>query len=334
MLSWKTEGLKTGDGSEIRYFKWISVLLLKNYFKCIDCTVVRFLILILLCCYAVLPLSLVSGISLQRNGGLFGNHVNHVGDEQGTAHPTTVTQRPLQILPFSCSASFEPTQTGRRASSNDRERETEMNSSPIQYNHHYHPPHPRNYPNCNSTCHQSPIPSNANLNNANVPSLLSMTNGRQQKCLLRRDRTSSIKNASSVSTYSKAVHEKPWKSHSTRSVHWKLQVILKWTTKTASIIVIITFVCSLEIPTSILFCVNQSCHRSSVYDSYDWIVSWWYDCIVLQIHSIVHVINSKQTPNINKISCRRFCFLTIHNIEMQPTALKNVLKTLYTAQKN
>uniref|UniRef100_A0AAQ6IQA7 Voltage-dependent L-type calcium channel subunit alpha n=1 Tax=Anabas testudineus TaxID=64144 RepID=A0AAQ6IQA7_ANATE len=132
----------------------------------------------------------------RRNGGLFGNHVNHVGDEQGTTQPTTVTQRPLQILPFSC--------------------KTEMNSSPIQYNHHYHPPLPYNYPNCNSTCHQSPIPSNANLNNANVPSLLSMTNGRQQKCLLRQDRPSSTKNGSSVSTYSRAVHEKPWKSHSTR----------------------------------------------------------------------------------------------------------------------
>lgn len=164
--------------------------------------------------------SLVSGVSLQRNGGLFGNHVNHVNaDQQGYSHPTTVTQRPLQILPFSCSASIEPTQTGRRASGvDDKGGETEMNSSPIQYNHNYHTPHPYNYPNCISTCHQSPIPSNANLNNANVPSLLSMTNGRQQKCLLRRDRASSTKNGSSVSTYSKGVHDKLWKSHSTRSV--------------------------------------------------------------------------------------------------------------------
>ncbi|KAM7404441.1 hypothetical protein PAMP_011786 [Pampus punctatissimus] len=154
----------------------------------------------------------------RRNGGLFGNHVNHVSpDQQGASHPTTVTQRPLQILPFSCSASIEPTQTGGRASDNDRRGETEMNSSPIQYNHHYHTPHPYNYHHCNSTCHQSPIPSNANLNNANVPSLLSMTNGSQQKCLLRRDRPSSAKTGSPVSTYSKGVHDKPWKSHSTRS---------------------------------------------------------------------------------------------------------------------
>uniref|UniRef100_A0A3B4USW6 Voltage-dependent L-type calcium channel subunit alpha n=1 Tax=Seriola dumerili TaxID=41447 RepID=A0A3B4USW6_SERDU len=130
-------------------------------------------------------------VSLQRNGGLFGNHVNHVGgDQQGSSHPTTVTKRPLQILPFSCNSSTEPPQIGRR------------------YNHHYHSPHPYNYPHCNSTCHQSPIPSNANLNNANVPSLLSMTTGRQQKCLLRRDRPSSTKNGSSAITRSKGAQDK------------------------------------------------------------------------------------------------------------------------------
>lgn len=163
--------------------------------------------------------SLFSGVSLQRNGSLFGNHVNHVSvDQQGSSHPTTVTQRPLQILPFSCSASIEPTQTVGRVSDNDRGGETEINSSPIQYNHHYHTPHPYNIPHCNSTCHQSPVPSNANLNNANVPSLLSMTKGRQQKCLLRRDRPSSFKIGSPVSAYRKGMHDKPWKSLSTRSV--------------------------------------------------------------------------------------------------------------------
>ncbi|KAK2897852.1 hypothetical protein Q8A73_014232 [Channa argus] len=161
----------------------------------------------------------------RRNGGLFGNHVNHVsGDEQGTTHPTTVTQRPLQILPVSCSTATEPAQTDRRASSNDRKGETELNSSPIQYNHYYHPPHPYNNPNCNSTCHQSPIPSNANLNNANVPSLLSMNNGRQQMCLLQRDCPSSTRNESSVSTYSKGVHKKSWKSHSTRTRYYEAYI--------------------------------------------------------------------------------------------------------------
>ncbi|KAM8754235.1 voltage-dependent L-type calcium channel subunit alpha-1D isoform 7-T7 [Acanthopagrus schlegelii] len=161
----------------------------------------------------------------RRNGGLFGNHVNHVSaDQQGYSHPTTVTQRPLQILPFSCNASTEHTGTGRGASDDDRVGETEMNSSSIQHNHHYHSPHPYDYPHCIPTCHQSPIPSNANLNNANVPSLLSMTNGRQQKCLLRRDRPSSTKNGSSVSTYSKGVHDKLWKSHSTRTRYYEAYI--------------------------------------------------------------------------------------------------------------
>uniref|UniRef100_A0A3P8QNY7 Voltage-dependent L-type calcium channel subunit alpha n=1 Tax=Astatotilapia calliptera TaxID=8154 RepID=A0A3P8QNY7_ASTCA len=137
----------------------------------------------------------------RRNGSLFGNHVNHIGgDQQGSSHPTTVTQRPLQILPFSSAASTEPP-----------EGETELNSSPILCNQLHHTTH---YPHCNSTCVQSPIPSNANLNNANVPSLLSMTIARQQKCLIR-SRPSSTRNASSTTTYSKGLQGKPWKSHST-----------------------------------------------------------------------------------------------------------------------
>ncbi|XP_063321232.1 voltage-dependent L-type calcium channel subunit alpha-1D isoform X3 [Pelmatolapia mariae] len=157
----------------------------------------------------------------RRNGSLFGNHVNHVGgDQQGSSHPTTVTQRPLQILPFSSAASTEPPQIVRRASSDDREGATELNSSPILYNQLHHTTH---YPHCNSTCVQSPIPSNANLNNANVPSLLSMTIARQQKCL-RRSRPSSTRNASSTTTYSKGLQGKPWKSHSTRTRYYEAYI--------------------------------------------------------------------------------------------------------------
>uniref|UniRef100_A0A3Q2Q2L2 Voltage-dependent L-type calcium channel subunit alpha n=1 Tax=Fundulus heteroclitus TaxID=8078 RepID=A0A3Q2Q2L2_FUNHE len=148
---------------------------------------------------------------VKRNGGLFGNHVNHVGMDYG--QPTTVTQRPLQILPVYCTPSIAPTQICRRASSSDKEGEMETNSSPIHCNHHHHhSPHLYDY--CNSTYPQSPIPSNANLNNANVPSLLSMTSGRQQKSLLQRCRPSSARNKSST-TYSRGLHNKPWKSHST-----------------------------------------------------------------------------------------------------------------------
>uniref|UniRef100_A0A3P8QLK9 Voltage-dependent L-type calcium channel subunit alpha n=1 Tax=Astatotilapia calliptera TaxID=8154 RepID=A0A3P8QLK9_ASTCA len=146
----------------------------------------------------------------RRNGSLFGNHVNHIGgDQQGSSHPTTVTQRPLQILPFSSAASTEPPQIVRRASSNDREGETELNSSPILCNQLHHTTH---YPHCNSTCVQSPIPSNANLNNANVPSLLSMTIARQQKCLIR-SRPSSTRNASSTTTYSKGLRTRYYEAY-------------------------------------------------------------------------------------------------------------------------
>uniref|UniRef100_A0A3B3Z834 Voltage-dependent L-type calcium channel subunit alpha n=1 Tax=Periophthalmus magnuspinnatus TaxID=409849 RepID=A0A3B3Z834_9GOBI len=79
----------------------------------------------------------------RRNGGLFGNHVNHVGADQ--TQPTTVTQRPLQILP----------------STLDRTHPEQPSSpSPPLLNHY-----------CNSS-RQSPIPSNANLNNANTPTVL------------------------------------------------------------------------------------------------------------------------------------------------------------------
>lgn len=142
---------------------------------------------------------------MQRNGGLFGNYINHVSaDKQGYCHLTTVTQRPLQILPLSCSSAVEPTTTDGSASGEERQ----MNPSTIH--NHYHQPH--NHP----SCHQSPIPSNANLNNANVPSHLAMTTGRQQRCLLRRDRPSSTKNGSSACTYTKGAHVKSWKSHLSR----------------------------------------------------------------------------------------------------------------------
>uniref|UniRef100_A0A3P9HN73 Voltage-dependent L-type calcium channel subunit alpha n=1 Tax=Oryzias latipes TaxID=8090 RepID=A0A3P9HN73_ORYLA len=105
------------------------------------------------------------------------------GDQQGSHPPTTVTH-----------ASVAPTQNNRTSSSG-REGDEE-------YNHHL-PPLPDGSPRCNFTVHLSPIPSNANLNNANVPSLLSTTPGGQQKCLLQRSCPSSTRNRSPT-TYSKA----------------------------------------------------------------------------------------------------------------------------------
>lgn len=70
----------------------------------------------------------------QRNGGLFGNHVNHVnGDQRNSMNLTKATQRPLQIhLPPN----------------------------------HGKPP----YSHLNNSCFKSPKSTNANLNNANVSS--------------------------------------------------------------------------------------------------------------------------------------------------------------------
>ncbi|KAJ0064133.1 hypothetical protein NL108_000998, partial [Boleophthalmus pectinirostris] len=113
----------------------------------------------------------------------FGNHVNHVGSDQ--TQPTTVTQRPLQILP----ASLDRTLPEQPSPS----------SSPLL--NHY----------CNSS-RQSPIPSNANLNNANVPAVLSLSSGGQQRLHLR-DRPASAKHQGS-SPYS-GLHCHAWKSHST-----------------------------------------------------------------------------------------------------------------------
>ncbi|XP_055079120.1 voltage-dependent L-type calcium channel subunit alpha-1D [Periophthalmus magnuspinnatus] len=121
----------------------------------------------------------------RRNGGLFGNHVNHVGADQ--TQPTTVTQRPLQILP----------------STLDRTHPEQPSSpSPPLLNHY-----------CNSS-RQSPIPSNANLNNANTPTVLSLSSRGQQRLLLR-DHPASAKHLRS-SPYSR-LHCQAWKSLSTRS---------------------------------------------------------------------------------------------------------------------
>uniref|UniRef100_A0A8C7KWB8 Voltage-dependent L-type calcium channel subunit alpha n=1 Tax=Oncorhynchus kisutch TaxID=8019 RepID=A0A8C7KWB8_ONCKI len=100
-------------------------------------------------------------LSLQRNGVIFSNHTNHVnGDHRGSAHQTNVTQRPLQVPPPSCHASVEPSQVGSEGRAGE----------PHWYNYYYP---------------KSPISSNANLNNANVHPVPSLTNGGQRRCLRR-----------------------------------------------------------------------------------------------------------------------------------------------------
>uniref|UniRef100_A0A8C7V9F1 Voltage-dependent L-type calcium channel subunit alpha n=1 Tax=Oncorhynchus mykiss TaxID=8022 RepID=A0A8C7V9F1_ONCMY len=97
----------------------------------------------------------------RRNGVIFSNHTNHVnGDHRGSAHQTNVTQRPLQVPPPSCHASVDPSQVGSE----------ERAGEPHWYNYYYP---------------KSPISSNANLNNANVHPVPSLTNGGQRRCLRR-----------------------------------------------------------------------------------------------------------------------------------------------------
>ncbi|XP_041952935.1 voltage-dependent L-type calcium channel subunit alpha-1D isoform X2 [Alosa sapidissima] len=86
----------------------------------------------------------------RRNGGLLGNHLNHVnGDNRGAAGQTNVTQRPLQVPSIPCHSHADPA----HSLSDD---------GPL-------------YANINAgLCHKS---SNANLNNANVPTLPTVTNG-------------------------------------------------------------------------------------------------------------------------------------------------------------
>ncbi|XP_048096351.1 voltage-dependent L-type calcium channel subunit alpha-1D [Alosa alosa] len=86
----------------------------------------------------------------RRNGGLLGNHLNHVnGDNRGAAGQTNVTQRPLQVPALPCHSHTDPA----HSLSDD---------GPL-------------YANINAgLCHKS---SNANLNNANVPTLPTVTNG-------------------------------------------------------------------------------------------------------------------------------------------------------------
>ncbi|KAJ7999742.1 hypothetical protein DPEC_G00197570 [Dallia pectoralis] len=92
----------------------------------------------------------------RRNGGLFGNHVNHMnGDHhrRSSLHQTNATQRPLQVQPPPHYAHMEQP-VGRLGRANAM-------SHPHPNHHHHH----------NSSYGKSPKSTNINLNNANVSSL-------------------------------------------------------------------------------------------------------------------------------------------------------------------
>uniref|UniRef100_A0A8C9TMK1 Voltage-dependent L-type calcium channel subunit alpha n=1 Tax=Scleropages formosus TaxID=113540 RepID=A0A8C9TMK1_SCLFO len=85
----------------------------------------------------------------RRNGGLFGNHINHInGDHRSSLHQTNATQRPLQVHPPPHYAYMEHP-VGRLG----------RMSHALSHNHHHH----------HNTYHKSPKSTNINLNNANIP---------------------------------------------------------------------------------------------------------------------------------------------------------------------
>uniref|UniRef100_A0A8C7T5X6 Voltage-dependent L-type calcium channel subunit alpha n=1 Tax=Oncorhynchus mykiss TaxID=8022 RepID=A0A8C7T5X6_ONCMY len=93
----------------------------------------------------------------RRNGGLFGNHVNHVnGDHhrRSSGQQTNTTQRPLQVQPPPHYAHMEQP-VGRLCRAN-----VMSHQHPNQHHHHH-----------NSSYGKSPKSTNVNLNNANVSSL-------------------------------------------------------------------------------------------------------------------------------------------------------------------
>ncbi|XP_053098398.1 calcium channel, voltage-dependent, L type, alpha 1D subunit, a isoform X2 [Pangasianodon hypophthalmus] len=95
----------------------------------------------------------------RRNGGLFGNHINHINGDphRGSGHQTNATQRPLQVHPPPHYADMEQP-VGRLDRAN----------AMAQHNHHHHHHHHHNHHNSYS---KSPKSTNINLNNANMSSL-------------------------------------------------------------------------------------------------------------------------------------------------------------------
>ncbi|XP_053509576.1 calcium channel, voltage-dependent, L type, alpha 1D subunit, a isoform X2 [Ictalurus furcatus] len=95
----------------------------------------------------------------RRNGGLFGNHINHINGDphRGSGHQTNATQRPLQVHPPAHYADMEQP-VGRLDRAN----------AMAHNNHHHHHHHHHNHHNSYS---KSPKSTNINLNNANMSSL-------------------------------------------------------------------------------------------------------------------------------------------------------------------
>ncbi|XP_044025296.1 calcium channel, voltage-dependent, L type, alpha 1D subunit, a isoform X10 [Siniperca chuatsi] len=99
-----------------------------------------------------------TAIALQRNGGLFGNHLMNGGHRRSNGHQTNATQRPLQVQPPPHYAHMEQP-VGRLSRANAM-------SHPNQHHHHHHHHHRHH-----NSYGKSPKSTNINLNNANMSSL-------------------------------------------------------------------------------------------------------------------------------------------------------------------
>ncbi|XP_047438724.1 calcium channel, voltage-dependent, L type, alpha 1D subunit, a isoform X9 [Mugil cephalus] len=99
-----------------------------------------------------------TAIALQRNGGLFGNHLMNGGHRRSNGHQTNATQRPLQVQPPPHYAHMEQP-VGRLSRANAM-------SHPNHHHHHHHHHHRHH-----NSYGKSPKSTNINLNNANVSSL-------------------------------------------------------------------------------------------------------------------------------------------------------------------
>ncbi|XP_043976788.1 calcium channel, voltage-dependent, L type, alpha 1D subunit, a isoform X10 [Gambusia affinis] len=99
-----------------------------------------------------------TAIALQRNGGLFGNHLMNGGHRRANGHQTNTTQRPLQVQPPPHYAHMEQP-VGRLSRAN----------AMAHPNHHHH--HHHNHHRHHNSYGKSPKSTNINLNNANMSSL-------------------------------------------------------------------------------------------------------------------------------------------------------------------
>ncbi|XP_051967472.1 voltage-dependent L-type calcium channel subunit alpha-1D-like [Xyrauchen texanus] len=95
----------------------------------------------------------------RRNGGLFGNHTNHINGDprRSSGHQTNATQRPLQVQPPPHYAHMEQPM-GRLGRA----------KAMAQQNHHRHHHHHHHH---HHNSYKSPKSTNINLNNANMSSL-------------------------------------------------------------------------------------------------------------------------------------------------------------------